>query len=342
MLRVRNMSVLVDSFRLEVDGLEIDPGCYFILMGPSGAGKSLFCECLSGFRPAGGGVIVLYGKNIGRLRPEERGVSLVHQEPCLFRNYDVFGNVAYGLRCRGISEKAIERSVGGILEKLGISALRGRKVDELSGGERQRVALARAVVVKPSLLILDEPLNALDFKTRQDMMEQLRRLKGEFDHVTMHVCHDLDEALRLGDRIGIISRGRLLQTGSPREISYRPRSLMAAELLGVSNLFPVSKAVGDIVVLEDRFNLRYAGETVKNPAYCCIHPELIDLGGTRRAEAAYEARIIGIRELGKMLEITLDAGIRLTVRIFDTRTRQFSEGERVVFGIPEHAVHLME
>ncbi len=210
--------------------LEIRENEFFALLGASGSGKTTLLRMLAGFETPSSGRILLDGQDITRIPPERRPINLMFQSYALFPHMTVAANVAYGLEMERLPKPEIAARVGDMLEKVQLSHLAGRKPDQLSGGQRQRVALARALVKRPKLLLLDEPLGALDKKLRGEMQLELKRIQNEFGITFIFVTHDQEEALVMADRIAILRDGALLQCGAPHEIYEYPASRFAAEV----------------------------------------------------------------------------------------------------------------
>jgi len=223
--------VAVDS----VD-LEIGRGEFFTLLGPSGSGKTTCLRMIGGFERPDAGTIELAGRDVTRLPPTERDVNTVFQDYALFPHMSVAANVAYGLRVKRVARAERDARVR---EALGMVQLKGfddRRPGQLSGGQRQRVALARALVNRPRVLLLDEPLGALDLKLRQQLQVELKRIQSEVGITFVYVTHDQDEALSMSDRIAVMDAGRILQVGTPQEVYDEPDSTFVAGFVGVSNL----------------------------------------------------------------------------------------------------------
>ncbi|MSR21944.1 MAG: ABC transporter ATP-binding protein [Gemmatimonadetes bacterium] len=220
--------------------LVVAPGEYFCIVGPSGSGKSTVLRMLAGLETPDEGEIRLAGRRVDGEPPETRSVNTVFQGYALFPHLSVFDNVAFGLRMSHVPRDEIRHRVEEALALVGLAAYGGRRPGSLSGGEQQRVALARGLVNRPAVLLLDEPLAALDRKLRVRMREELSRLQRESGIAFIHVTHDQEEALRLGDRLGVMNRGRLLQVGPPAEVYRRPRTAFVADFLGSANLFRAS------------------------------------------------------------------------------------------------------
>ena len=230
MIEVRNISLGVGEFRLENVSLGVGDGEYFVLMGPTGSGKSLLVKCICGLvRPAGGAVLV-DGRDVTVLEPRCRNVGYVPQDCGLFGHLSVAGNITFARRARGLSHAAMLREMDPLIELLGLTELLGRRTGGLSGGERQKVALARALASRPRLLVLDEPVSALDELTRRDVCAELKRTQRSFELATIHVCHNSEEALSVADRIGIMAGGQLVQAARPEQLQADPATETVARL----------------------------------------------------------------------------------------------------------------
>ena len=222
--------------------LVINDGEFFSMLGPSGSGKTTVLRIIAGFEPATAGVVKLDGEDVTSKAPFDRDVNTVFQDYALFPHMSVLENVAYGLRVRGVSKKQREREALEALEMVQLLDFENRRPSELSGGQRQRVALARAVVVKPKVLLLDEPLGALDLKLREQMQIELKQLQRKLGITFIFVTHDQEEALTLSDRVAVFNKGRIEQIGSPRELYDNPASEFVAKFVGTSNIFSPTEA----------------------------------------------------------------------------------------------------
>ncbi|MGW4079928.1 ABC transporter ATP-binding protein [Streptomyces asiaticus] len=223
-------SVAVDAIDLTVER-----GQFTALLGPSGCGKTTTLRMIAGFLPPSSGTILLDGEEATRLPPERRNIGMVFQSYALFPHLTVEKNVAFGLRMRGVPAAEIRTRVGEVLELVGLAHLARRKPKELSGGQQQRVALARAVAIRPSVLLLDEPLSNLDARLRVQMRQELLRVQRETGLTAILVTHDQEEALELADSMVILDRGRIVQQGPPREVFRAPATRFVAEFLGYEN-----------------------------------------------------------------------------------------------------------
>jgi putative spermidine/putrescine transport system ATP-binding protein len=228
-----------------VDGvsLEIEDGEFFSLLGPSGSGKTTTLRMIAGFEHPDGGRILLHGRDVSRLAPYERDVNTVFQDYALFPHMTVGENVAYGLMVRGVPRGEREQRSRTALEMVQLEDYGQRRITELSGGQRQRVALARALINEPSVLLLDEPLGALDLKLRQRMQLELKALQQEVGITFIYVTHDQEEALTMSDRLAVFDQGRIEQVGTPSEVYETPATAFVADFVGVSNVLPPELAL---------------------------------------------------------------------------------------------------
>jgi putative spermidine/putrescine transport system ATP-binding protein len=216
--------------------LQIREGEFFSLLGPSGSGKTTCLRMIAGFDRPTGGRILLYGQDVSNLPPYERDVNTVFQDYALFPHMTVAENIAYGLMVKGVPRPRREVQVKEMLELVQLPAFGARKPSQLSGGQRQRVALARALINHPKVLLLDEPLGALDLKLRQQMQVELKAIQKRVGITFIFVTHDQEEALTMSDRVAVFHEGQLLQVGTPAEIYERPASRFVAGFVGTSNL----------------------------------------------------------------------------------------------------------
>jgi ABC-type Fe3+/spermidine/putrescine transport system ATPase subunit len=212
-------------------------GEFFSILGPSGCGKSTLLRLINGFEQPDGGAILLGGRDIARVPTHRRDVNMVFQSYALFPHLDVHGNVAFGLKAQKRARADIAFAVAGALDRVGLADYERRMPQTLSGGEQQRVALARAIVTGPRVLLLDEPLSALDLKLRESLKEELRRLQRELAMTFVYVTHDQEEALAISDRIAVMRDGALEQVGAPEEVYERPATRFVAGFVGAANFF---------------------------------------------------------------------------------------------------------
>jgi spermidine/putrescine transport system ATP-binding protein len=221
-----------------VDGVSLDvaPGEFLTLLGPSGCGKTTLLRLLAGFEAPEAGTVLISGRDVTAVPPHRRPVNTVFQHYALFPHRTVAGNVAFGLEMAKASRGEVEAKVARALEMVRLGELAGRRIDQLSGGQKQRVALARAVVLEPEVLLLDEPLAALDLKLRKEMQVEVKNLQERLGTTFVFVTHDQDEALVMSDRIAVMNGGRLEQLGTPDEVYERPRTRFVADFMAVRNI----------------------------------------------------------------------------------------------------------
>ena len=216
--------------------LDINEGEFFSLLGPSGCGKTTTLRMIGGFDLPTEGSVELRGRDVTRDPPDKRPVNMVFQSYALFPHLDVAGNIGFGLKRRGVAADEIKRRTGAILERVHLSGYERRRAHELSGGQQQRVALARALVNEPQVLLLDEPLGALDLKLRRQLQVELKRIQMDIGITFVYVTHDQEEALTMSDRIGVMHRGGIEQVGSPEDLYDRPATAFVADFIGTTNL----------------------------------------------------------------------------------------------------------
>ncbi|MEP7055111.1 MAG: ABC transporter ATP-binding protein [Actinomycetota bacterium] len=273
-----------------VDGidLEVKRGEFFSLLGPSGCGKTTTLRMIAGFEEPDEGKLVLSGADIAGTPPNKRNVNTVFQSYALFPHLTIADNVAFGLRRKGIGKRDAQRQVHRYLDLVQLPGYEKRRPGQLSGGQQQRVALARALINEPAVLLLDEPLGALDMKLRKQMQLELVRIQREVGITFIYVTHDQEEALIMSDRIAVMSAGHVEQIGAPEEIYERPATRFVAGFIGTSNIIDttVSSTSGDHLVLEsaphDKLMVRAAAASVvaSGDAICLtVRPEKIRLAG---------------------------------------------------------------
>lgn len=259
LLSLRNLTKQFDGKKvLDSLDLEILDGEFITLLGPSGCGKTTLLRMMAGFEHADAGTITLSGQDLTHTPPENRPLNTVFQNYALFPHMSVFDNVAYGLKMEKRPKAEIQQRVKDALTMVQLEDFAKRKPHQLSGGQQQRVAIARAVIKRPKLLLLDEPLSALDYKLRRTMQVELKRLQRELGITFVFVTHDQEEALSMSDRVVVLKDGRIQQLGTPREVYERPANLFTARFVGETNFFPgrVDATNGDDTITVDVFGLK--------------------------------------------------------------------------------------
>lgn len=259
--------------------LDIHENEFFALLGPSGSGKTTLLRMLAGFETLSVGEVLLNGENITHVPPNRRPVNLMFQSYALFPHMTVAQNIAYGLEMERLPKSEVKSRVDEILEVIQLSHLSARKPDQLSGGQKQRVALARALVKRPKVLLLDEPLGALDKKLRSEMQLELKRLQHEFGITFVVVTHDQEEALVMADRVAIMRDGALLQVGTPREIYEHPQTRFAADFIGVMNFLEVTVTNDGLRAADGGLiAAKHPNLAIGSTAVAAIRPERLKIG----------------------------------------------------------------
>jgi spermidine/putrescine transport system ATP-binding protein len=258
--------------------VEVPRGAFFAFLGPSGCGKTTTLRMIGGFEEPTEGSIYLGDRDVVGLPPYKRDVNTVFQSYALFPHMSIADNVAFGLERKGVAKGERRGRVREILELVGLSGLEGRKPRQLSGGQQQRVALARALVNQPRVLLLDEPLGALDLKLRKQLQLELKRIQNEIGITFVHVTHDQEEAMTMADKIAVMNHGRIEQLGPPQELYERPRTAFVAGFLGVSNLLPGTIEGADAIRLEEGTIVRAQVNGRSGPVAAGVRPEKITIG----------------------------------------------------------------
>ncbi|WP_427979673.1 ABC transporter ATP-binding protein [Agarivorans sp.] len=220
-----------------VDGLNfaVEAGSFFSILGPSGCGKTTLLRMLAGFESPSEGEIRIHQKRVNELAPNKRPVNMVFQHLALFPNMNVAENIAYGLKRRGVKAAERTRKITDVLERVGLNGSQQKQISQLSGGQKQRIAIARSLVLEPRLLLLDEPLGALDLKLREKMKVELKHLQREFGTTFIYITHDQSEALVMSDKVAVMNHGKFEQLASPQELYYQPKSAFVAKFVGQTN-----------------------------------------------------------------------------------------------------------
>jgi putative spermidine/putrescine transport system ATP-binding protein len=288
-----------------VDGVSLDvsPGEFFSLLGPSGSGKTTCLRMIAGFEQPTSGRILLGGRDVSALPPFERDVNTVFQDYALFPHMSVAQNVGYGLMVRKIPKDERTRRIADALEMVRLEEMGDRKPGQLSGGQRQRVALARSLVLRPKVLLLDEPLGALDLKLRQAMQIELKEIQQEVSLTFIYVTHDQEEALTMSDRLAVFNQGKVEQVGSPAEVYERPATAFVAGFIGVSNILE-GKAAERITGSPHAFTIR--------PEKIAIVPLDAEVGESRCTATGRVREVVYLGAITRYI-VELDGGGELVV-----------------------------
>jgi putative spermidine/putrescine transport system ATP-binding protein len=305
--------------------LEVSPGEFFAMLGPSGSGKTTCLRLIAGFEQPTSGAIKIFGERADGVPPYRRNVNTVFQDYALFPHLNVIDNVAYGLMVKGIGKAERHKAAEEALSLVRLPGYGARKPSQLSGGQRQRVALARALVNRPKVLLLDEPLGALDLKLRENMQEELKTLQQALGITFVFVTHDQGEALSMADRVAVFNDGRIMQIGTPQDIYQKPRSRFVADFVGSSNVLPPD------------FVQRWSGQH----RWGSLRPEAIRVQRGNNGDGV-PARVTAMNYLGSATRLALDAdGLRLHATV-PAGTALPEAGDAVMLTFNREQLHLME
>ncbi len=349
MLEVKNLSIDLGEFKLINVSLQVREGEYFVVLGPTGAGKTVLAECIAGIHRPQKGEIFLRGERIDHLKPEERGIGYVPQDYALFPHMTVRDNISFGLRIRKRDPAETERITQELADWLGIKHLLHRYPNTLSGGEKQRVALARALAIKPRLMLMDEPLAALDEQTREELCLELRRIHRETGMTVIHISHNLEETFTLADRICILNEGKVEAVGEPGSLLRYPPNRFVASFLRTANIFK-----GMVVYNQGTYEFHTNGWVLQVPYdkegefYATIRPEEVRIftdDADLPSHNLLKGEVLHIMDQGHFYKVVLEAnGSRLISLI--TRPQLYSlqlrEGQEVFAYLAPSCLHIFE
>lgn len=312
--------------------LTIDDGEFFALLGPSGCGKTTTLRMIAGLDVPTEGSLQIFGNEVGTLPPDKRPVNTVFQNYALFPHMSIEANVGFGLKMQKVPKAEIGPRVAEAIGLVQLTGMEKRRPSQLSGGQQQRIALARALVNRPKVLLLDEPLGALDLKLRQGMQEELKSLQREVGITFVFVTHDQEEALTMSDRIAVMDAGRLLQVGSPEEIYEQPANRFVADFIGRSNLLDATIEDAETVCLTNGARLKHASDFAAGTAVAVsLRPEraaVHRLEDTPADRPSLEGRIHQVTYLGNSLSYT----VRLDWMEVEARTSNHPGDDRFYIG----------
>jgi putative spermidine/putrescine transport system ATP-binding protein len=323
---------------LEPATLDIARGETLVFLGPSGCGKTTMLRIIAGLEvPDSGGRILFDDKDMTSMPIEQRNVGMVFQSYALFPNMSVTDNIGYGLKIRGIGARERASRVAELVVLTGIAGLENRRIDQLSGGQRQRVALARAVAIRPGILLLDEPLTALDAALRDRLRGELNRLLRKLGITTIYVTHDQAEAMELGDRIVVMQKGTIAQVGTPREIYFAPRNRFVAEFVGAANIIEAPVADGHLILPGGRQPI--GGDTSLVAAIAMIRPETIEV--VEAGSASLSGTIDRVSFIGDRQRMAVSGASDKILTVDAPNTVKAQAGERIGLLIAPDAVRLL-
>jgi ABC-type Fe3+/spermidine/putrescine transport system ATPase subunit len=358
MIRIDGLNYSVGAFALQDISLEVNRGEYFVLLGPSGSGKTLLLECLCGLNRIDAGTIELAGSRVEQWEPRHRGLGYLPQDYALFPHRTVRQNIAFGPRALGWSRAQTADRVDELLERFDLAPLADRLPARLSGGEKQRVALARAMAVRPQVLLLDEPVSALDESTRDTLCRELKQTQVASGMTTVHVCHNFVEMLAVADRVGILHRGRVVQTGLPGDVLEKPANLEMARFVQSGNLLPVraeEAAAGHRLVGSGAIEFCIEGPLPPGSAermVAVVRPERVELFRQAPRTAGDDRTLIKgsvshVADLGGMVRVGIlaeaDPGCELvaTMSKREYNAMLLRRGDAVVAAIRAEDLHLI-
>jgi ABC-type sugar transport system ATPase subunit len=348
-IRTQDLCFAVGNFSLQPTSLELADGEYFVLLGPPGSGKSVFLECLCGLNQLDGGRILIDGRDVTDLEPRQRGIGYVPQDYALFPHLSVRSNIAFGLSWHGLADAEARETAEDTAALLNIQHLLDRRVNGLSGGEKQRTALARALAIRPRLLLLDEPVSALDEATRESVCAELRRVQHQLGITTIHVSHNLEEAFSVADRGGIFRDGRFQQVGSMGELLRRPASEFVARFMRCENILTGSATgtSGEFTVLsvagaeflapgDPRQEVRF----VIRPENVCLHRPGFPIP---EPCARLELKLVRHVDRGAYVRAHLSGAVDLVAHLSHSAFRELgvSEDDEVLVAVRADAVHVL-
>jgi putative spermidine/putrescine transport system ATP-binding protein len=323
---------------LEPAMLDIARGETLVLLGPSGCGKTTMLRIIAGLEtPDEGGRVLFDGNDMTNVPIEKRNVGMVFQSYALFPNMSVADNIGYGLKIRSVPKQERDARVAELVALTNITGLENRRIDQLSGGQRQRVALARAVAIRPGILLLDEPLTALDAALRERLRSELNRLLRALGITAIYVTHDQSEAMELGDRIVVMSKGRIAQVGTPRDIYFTPCNRFVAEFIGAANIIESPVENGHLVLPGGRQPV--TGQTDLAAVVAMVRPESIRV--VEAGAAVLSGTIDSVAFNGEKQRLVVSGAADKPLTVDAPNTLQVKPGERVGLSISPEAVRLL-
>ncbi len=348
MIRIEKISKDLGEFFLRDVNLEIDDGEYFMVLGPTGAGKTILLETIAGIYRADSGRIVLNERDITDVPPRERNIGIVYQDYVLFPFLTVEENIGFGLKSRKVAKREIKHRVDELANLMGVSHLLHRYPGTLSGGEQQRIAIARALSMEPNVLLLDEPLSALDPQTSERLRQELKKVHSVMKTTTIHVTHSFEEAFLLGSRMAVMNKGAIIQVGEPNDVFRKPESEFVADFLGVGNLFQGESIINNGVAYIDLDGIKIASTTLMpGSVHVSIRPEDILVSTAEIVSSArnsFKGVIQSVIDVGTTVRIAVDAGINAPFAVAITKQSfedmKLEKGKEVYITFKASTVHV--
>ncbi len=342
-LKLTELETTAGEFHLGPITFDAPAGTYGVLLGPPGCGKSVLVETICGLRPAEAGNMILGGRDIACLDPRARNVGYVPQDYLLFPLKTVEANITFGLRSQGIKASEARKKIGWVLDLLEIRHLLNRWPATLSGGEQQRVALARALAVQPKLLLLDEPVSALDEGLRERVCRDLRRIQRELKITTLHISHNLEEALAVSDWAAVLDNGKLRQKGTMGDLLRRPRDRYVARFFRGENVFAGKASHNGTNVSA----VEFAGGRIAAPGKHAgqiefmIRPEHVKLAGEDDTANVLNATLVDAGDRGFYRRLEVDVGERIVMFAPIDQPREYKPGETIRIVLPAETIHVL-
>ncbi len=345
MLELKDININLGDFSLRNFSISVKKGDYYVILGESGAGKSILLELLSGLIKPDSGMILFNNENITKQSIQKREIGLVFQDYAIFPHMNVFDNIAFPIRKKGFSKQIIKNKIDKIAEQTDVTHLLKRKTTELSGGELQRVAMARTLILKPKLLLLDEPLVSLDVKLKDNLRSLLRNL-NKAGQTIIHITHDYEEAISLASKIAVIKSGELIQEGKSIEIFNHPKSEFVANFTGVKNFFKAKYISDNKVFVKKTITIQAQPCEQEDEGYIMIPGETIIISEYKQKSSAvnnFPGQIISIIPSRFGNEINVDIGIDLVVHITNESVKnlKLNEGKEVWISFKANSVRFI-
>ena len=338
-VELKNIGISFDGEQILDDlNLEIRDGEFVTFLGPSGCGKTTTLRIIGGFTQPDTGEVIIDGKNMNGAPPYKRQVNTIFQRYALFPHLNVFENVAFGLRVNKVDSKEIEKRVTAMLESVNLSGFEKRQVHSLSGGQQQRVAIARALVNNPTILLLDEPLGALDLKLRKDMQNELKNIQQQLGITFIFVTHDQEEALSMSDTVVVMNEGRIQQIGTPEDIYNEPKNAFVADFIGESNILDGIMREDKLVeMFGHKFDCVDVGFGKNEPVDVVVRPEDIDVVEPEKGQLS--GTVSSITFKGVHYEIIVDINdFKWMIQSTDSP----AVGDVIGISIPPQDIHIMK